>query len=149
MAENEVSEMSRSAVLSEFTRVTGTEEAHNLAACLREALTECSDVRRARIARARTSVRFLVVDPQTGSGAGPVLVCDRPEPSVRVDDGPAEITIHLTVAQAGSYRAGTLQLATSLVSGEVRASGPARKFLVVEPILRSLLAAHADRGRSA
>jgi hypothetical protein len=141
------SRMPPSAVLQDATPFSETDqEAHAMLRCLREALASGDALRWARIARARTSVHVQVVDPVTGEGTGPVLVCDRPEPSVSMDNGPAETTIFLSPEQARRFRAGDLQLATALVSGEVRATGPARKFLVVEPIVRSLIAASSDGG---
>jgi len=124
-------------------------EARLMVECLREVLAGADDVRRSRIARARTSVQMLVVDPATGEGRGPVLVCDRPEPSLRRGGEPAEITVYLTPEQAGCFCRGDLKLSAALLTGAVRADGPARKFLVVEPIVRSLIGARPDTGRSA
>lgn len=144
--EFEESEMQRSIVLRDATRFSEIEsEAHALLARLREALDRCDDVRVARIARARTTLQVLVYAPDGSEFAGPVLFCDQPRPAVSMGGGPAEVTIHLTPDQARSFRAGRLQLSTALVAGEVRATGPARKFLVVEPIVRALLAACPDR----
>jgi hypothetical protein len=147
---NEESDMQRSVVLRDAIRLSEADtEAHVMFACLREALAHCQDVRGARIARARTAVQLRVVDPVTGEGSGPVLFCDRPEPAVSMDGGPAEVTITLSPEQARRFCHGDLQLSTALVDGDVTATGPARKFLVVEPIVRSLLAARPDRATSA
>lgn len=133
--------------LRDVTRFTARDtEVHTMLDCLQDALASCDDLRGARIARARTSVHVVIVDPVTGEGSGPVLMCDRPRPSVSLDGGPAESAIYLTPEQARRYCAGELQLATALVAGEVRATGPARKFLVVEPILRALIAECPGRG---
>lgn len=133
--------------LRDVTRFSARDkEAHAMLTCLRDALAACDELRGARIARARTSVHVRIVDPVTGESDGPVVVCDRPRPSVSLDGHPAECAVYLTPEQARSYCAGELQLATALVAGEVRATGPARKFLVVEPIVRALIAERPARG---
>ena len=137
--------MTTTQLLSATRHIHPGEGADALLTCLREALAACDELHGARIARARTSIEIRVVDPATGESAGPVLVCDRPGPSASMDAGPAETTVYLSPEQVRRYCAGDLQLSTALVSGEVRATGPARKFLVVEPIVRSLMTRRSGR----
>ncbi len=129
--------------------VQGGGEASRLAAELRDALSEVVATDRAAIGRlryARTSVRFSVLCERSGT-AGVLLRLDRERPEVAAagSDGPAEIQIGLTPEQARHFVAGGLHLPTALERDAVQTSGPLRKYLEIDPILRGALADRAGR----
>lgn len=91
-----------------------------------------------RLGSARTSVTFEILDEH---GAAVTLLLDR-HPPVVVDAGePAEVTITFTTAQAVSFMRGEMVLPNQLMAGTVTSRGPVRRYLRVDPILRSLLRA--------
>jgi phospholipid/cholesterol/gamma-HCH transport system ATP-binding protein len=104
-----------------------------------------------RLAYAKTSVRFNVEDRDD-----PVtLLLDRRPPELAGSDEPAEVEIHLDAEQGEQFALGQLPLPSAIVRGLVQTSGPVRKYLEVDPIVRGLLRAlrdsangrpHADRG---
>lgn len=78
------------------------------------------------------------------------MLCDRQPPEVAAGAVPAEVSVELTAEQARRYCAGELKLPALMLEGEVVCRGPARKFLAIEPILRSLLtASNVDGARRA
>jgi phospholipid/cholesterol/gamma-HCH transport system ATP-binding protein len=58
-------------------------------------------------------------------------------------DAPADVELVLTPALAQQFLAGALSMSVAVVSGSVPASGPVRRYLEVDPILRRLLALSA------
>lgn len=89
----------------------------------------------ARLGSAGTSVTFLVSD----SNEPPLtLLLDR-EPPALSDDANAEVTIEFDAERAQAFAEGRLVVATCLMKGQARCSGPIRKYLAVDPILRSML----------
>ncbi len=93
-----------------------------------------------RLSYAETSVAFRPAD----GGEAVVLLLDRRPPRVADADEPAEIEIELSAEQANAFALGALPTPAGLVSGSLRARGPVRKYLEVDPILRRLLRrAHA------
>lgn len=49
----------------------------------------------------------------------------------------------LAHAKAEAFASGSLRLAVALVAGAADCSGPVRQYLAIDPVLRSILAAHA------
>jgi hypothetical protein len=107
---------------------------------LRAALEEVvnsDDPRLTRLSQAGTSVSFVNLDAPNDSVT---MLLDRDPPVVADGSEPAEITIELTGDQAGKVARGTLSLPPALLNGQVSYRGPVRKYLMVEPVLRSMLA---------
>ena len=106
---------------------------------LRDALERClrgspSEVE--RLSYANTTVTF-----EVEGGDDPVtLLLDRKPPRLAGPEESAEVEIRLTQEQADDFVAGELCLPARLVTGEVTAHGPVRRYLEVDPILRRLLA---------
>jgi phospholipid/cholesterol/gamma-HCH transport system ATP-binding protein len=92
-----------------------------------------------RLRYARTSVGFALA----GGGVQATLLLDRNPPVVAGPDEPAEVTIELDALQARRFAAGALSMPTEVIQGSVRTRGPVRKYLEVDPILRTLLAGAA------
>ena len=90
-----------------------------------------------RLGSAGTSVTFDVADMPDASVT---VLLDRQPPEVANGVEPAEITIEMSAELATSFARGELALPTRIQSGEVPYSGPVRKYLSLDPILRSLLA---------
>ncbi len=104
----------------------------------------------------RLDLALSSVDPRvqrlTASGTSlAVMVTERPEASVTVlldrtpptvvrGIEPAEIAIELSLDAAVRFARGQLSLPTELMSGRIAYRGPVRKYLAVDPVLRSLLA---------
>jgi phospholipid/cholesterol/gamma-HCH transport system ATP-binding protein len=95
-----------------------------------------------RLRYAQTTVSLAV----PGGGDPVELLLDRDPPELASGDD-AEIRIELSPEQACRLARGALHMPNELQAGELRFSGPLRKFLEVEPILRDLLA--ADGGGAA
>jgi phospholipid/cholesterol/gamma-HCH transport system ATP-binding protein len=93
---------------------------------------------RDRLRHAATSVGFAV----TGEGRTVTLLLDRAHPEVRIDE-PAEITLELDPELAVAFADGRLPMPGAVASGDVRASGPVRRYLEVDPIVRRLLSGAA------
>lgn len=89
-----------------------------------------------RLAKAQTTVAFVVVDEPTESVT---VLLDRRPPQVAPDDEPAEVTFELTAAQAERFARGELHLPNAVLFGDVAAYGPVRKYLAKDPVLRALL----------
>jgi hypothetical protein len=100
---------------------------------LREALAG-DEHRVRRLVRAATSVTICVDGDEAAT-----LLLDRRPPVVTSAPEPAEVTIFLSAEQARAFTAGTLKLPAAVLARRVECRGPVRKFLAVEPILRSLL----------
>jgi ABC-type transporter Mla maintaining outer membrane lipid asymmetry ATPase subunit MlaF len=94
-----------------------------------------------RLAHAATSVTFRIAGAPERSFT---LLLDR-RPCAVIDAEPAEIEIELAPDQAERAAVGGLSLTSAVISGLVRYSGPVRRYLEVEPILRSVLAEQAGR----
>lgn len=98
------------------------------------------DPRVRRLGRARTSVVFHV----TGQDEPVCLLFDR-DPPAMTDDAFAEVAIELSAADARAFALGELQLAVEVAAGHITFTGPVRKYLAVDPVLRALLREHAAR----
>jgi phospholipid/cholesterol/gamma-HCH transport system ATP-binding protein len=98
-----------------------------------------------RLGHARTSVRFAI-----GAGeAGVTLLLDR-RPVTLADAGEsAEIEIAVSPQQALLLAEGRLPLPAALMAGAVQCTGPVRRYLEVDPILRGLLRACGEGGAPA
>jgi hypothetical protein len=107
---------------------------------LRDRLTSAlgtDDPRINRLGVAGTSVCFQVAhDPEQSA----TVLLDRVPPAVLAGDEPAEITIELDEAQAERLARGGLSLPPALLAGQIAYRGPVRKYLMVDPVLRALLA---------
>ena len=112
------------------------ERGGRLRARLERALST-ADPRLERLAHAMTSVCVRVTDDREESVT---LLLDRNPPQVVDGTEPAEITIELTGSEAQAMADGELVLAPELYGGQIPYRGPIRKFLVVEPVLRAILA---------
>ncbi len=89
-----------------------------------------------RLGAAGTSVVFSI------TGRRPerfTLLLDREPPQIS-EDSNAEVVIEMDSARAEEFSHGRLVLSNCLVAGEASYSGPVRKYLAVDPILRGLLA---------
>ena len=107
---------------------------------LRERLGEGfagGDPRLRRLSAAETSVSLQITDAPQSSVT---VLLDRKPPSLAGGDEPAEITIELDEAQAERLARGGLSLPPALLAGQVGYRGPVRKYLMVDPVLRALLA---------
>ena len=96
-----------------------------------------------RLRYANTIVR-LGVD---GTDEHVTLLLDRDPAAISSDHDVPEIEIAFTPEQAELYARGRLHLPSTLERGGLRASGPLRKYLEVEPIVRSVLAELAGEDR--
>jgi phospholipid/cholesterol/gamma-HCH transport system ATP-binding protein len=74
-----------------------------------------------------------------------VLLLDRDPCELGDESAKAEVEIELGAEQARALAAGRLPMTAALLSGAVTATGPVRKYLEVDPILRHALAATAER----
>lgn len=102
-----------------------------------ERVLASGDARLIRLSAAETSVSFQTIDDPDASVT---ILLDRHPPVLADGHEPAEITIELTAAQATRLARGALLLPNALIAGDVRYTGPVRKYLAVDPVLRSLLA---------
>jgi phospholipid/cholesterol/gamma-HCH transport system ATP-binding protein len=110
---------------------------------VREALTAAVHVDAGSVARlvhADTRVVFRLGDAGQGDVA---LLLDRFPVEVVDAAEPAEVEIVLDRAQAAAFARGALPLTAAIATGRVKASGPVRKYLEVDPIVRGLLAQRA------
>lgn len=89
-----------------------------------------------RLGAAGTSVTFVVPGAHEHSVT---LLLDREPPEIGGGVS-GEVTIELTGTQAEAFSRGRLVLSIALLDGEAAYSGPVRKYLAVDPILRGLLA---------
>lgn len=97
-----------------------------------------------RLGSAGTSIAFVVTD---GEPERVTLLLDREPPEIS-DVESAEITVEMTARRAREFSTGRLVLSTCLIAGEAQYTGPARKYLAVDPILRGLLARVEDKASS-
>lgn len=104
------------------------------------------DLAALRLGRSGTSVAFRVGD-DTGSSV--TLLLDRQPPEVREGTEPAEVIIELTREAAAQFLRGELVLGTAIYSGLVTCRGPVRRYLGVDPILRTQLRRGHDEIRAA
>jgi hypothetical protein len=107
-----------------------------LSECLRSVLSS-DDPRLARLGMAGTSVSFQVPDAPEQSVT---VLLDRNPPTVTSGEEPAEITIELSEDQASRLARGVLRLPPAMLAGQIAYRGPVRKYLMVDAVLRSLLA---------
>ncbi|WP_205698802.1 hypothetical protein [Conexibacter sp. SYSU D00693] len=89
-----------------------------------------------RLGTAQTSVAFLV---RGGDQPLLTLLLDRQPPVLAPDDAPAEVTLVLEPGDVDLFARGRLQMANALLGGRVVSSGPVRRYLQRDPILRALL----------
>jgi len=106
-----------------------------LGAALRRALDQ-DRPEVARLSYAQTTVRFTITDAARESTT---LLLDRTPAEVMDADTDAEVEVLLTADQAADYACGRLALTAELLAGRVRAVGPVRSVLEIDPILRTLL----------
>jgi phospholipid/cholesterol/gamma-HCH transport system ATP-binding protein len=92
-----------------------------------------------RLSYARTSVRFDVA-----GGDSTTLFLDRRPAEVGGPDEPAEIEFSLSPEQAHAFALGRLPIPAAVVRGLVKAHGPARRYMEVDPIVRGLLCARDE-----
>jgi hypothetical protein len=102
-----------------------------------ESAFQTDDPRIGRLGGAGTSVCFQVLHDPTQSVT---VLLDRDPPAVLGGDEPAEITIELDEQQAERLARGGLSLPPALLAGQIAYRGPVRKYLMVDPVLRALLA---------
>lgn len=95
------------------------------------------DQRLGRLSRAATSVCFRVLEAPEQSVT---VLLDRMPPGAVGGEEPAEITIELGVDDAEALSRGRLTLPPALHAGRIAYRGPVRKYLMVDPVLRALLA---------
>jgi hypothetical protein len=96
-----------------------------------------------RLGEAGTSVTFV----DSGGRQEPVtLLLDRVPPQLAAAQH-SEITVELDADRAQSFMRGQLVMSTCLIEGGASCRGPIRKYLVVDPILRRLLAV-VEAGRT-
>lgn len=100
-----------------------------------EAVLASGDPGVSRLHYAKTSVAIRV----TGEEAATTLLLDR-TPCEAVPDEPAEVTIELRPELARRFIKGRLEMPAAIIAGEVAYSGPVRKYLEVDPVLRGALA---------
>ena len=92
-----------------------------------------------RLVYAQTSVTFeLEGEPDV------TLLLDRSPVELATGDVRGEVVVSLDRTQAAAFGRGQLPMTEAIVTGRVAASGPVRRYLEVDPILRSLLAAVDD-----
>jgi hypothetical protein len=103
---------------------------------------EADDPRRLRLSVANTSVTFDVL-----GGESVTVLLDRNPPIVTDGSEPAEVTISLDPELADRFSQGAISLPPKLLAGAARCHGPVRKYLMVDAVLRGLLAANAGCGR--
>jgi phospholipid/cholesterol/gamma-HCH transport system ATP-binding protein len=97
-----------------------------------------------RLSYARSVVAFGI----HGERNGATMLLDRTPPQVVETWASPEITIELSPAQAGAFARGQLNMSAAVISGEVTANGPVRRYLEVDPIVRALLARQDGTGRT-
>ena len=101
---------------------------------------ESDDPRLIRLSIAGTSVSFHVSDEHTESVT---LLLDRMPPVIADGSEPAEVTIELNADQAERFSRGSVSLPPLLLADQATYSGPVRKYLMVDAVLRALLAGGA------
>jgi phospholipid/cholesterol/gamma-HCH transport system ATP-binding protein len=89
-----------------------------------------------RLSYARTSVTFSV----SGQSGPSALLLDQKPPRLADAEQSTEIVITLSPEQACAFASGCLAMPEAIASGAVSFSGPIRRYLEVDPILRGLLA---------
>jgi hypothetical protein len=105
---------------------------------LREALESATPAELKRLGRAKTSIAFHV-DRKADHDVTLTLQCDDGDPTVARGAQPAEVNVRMSSEQAEQMSRGEFNLPVMLIEGELTCSGPVRKFLTVEPILRGLI----------
>lgn len=92
-----------------------------------------------RLATLGTSIAFRSED-----GPGATLLLDRDPPAVADEREPAEITVVLDDGQLRAFLSGQLVLPNAALRHEITWSGPLRKYLTGDVVLRRLLARAAE-----
>jgi phospholipid/cholesterol/gamma-HCH transport system ATP-binding protein len=95
-----------------------------------------------RLSMAGTSVRIELTDDPS---LAVTLLLDRSKVEVLSGSHPAEVELAMSSIDLEKLAAGELSLAMGIGRGQVRATGPVRKFLRVEPIVRQLWALHGHQ----
>ena len=103
-------------------------------AAVLEAALQGEDLR-TRLRHAGTSVAFGTRD----AGRAVTLLLDREVPELRRDE-PAEVVITLSDQAAEAFADGLLSMPAAIIAGDATATGPVRKYLEVDPIIRRVLA---------
>ena len=114
-----------------------TDDATSLAARLHGALDSAlaADAELGeRLRYADTSVAFDL----EGERPAVTLLLDRDVPAVRLGE-PAEVTIEVPATLAAALCEGRVKMPGAVVSGDVRATGPVRRYLEVDAIVRKIL----------
>jgi phospholipid/cholesterol/gamma-HCH transport system ATP-binding protein len=88
-----------------------------------------------RLTYAKVSVGFNV-DGEPGRVS---LLLDRAVPEVSTDTAGDQITVTLTPDQARQFASGAACMSALVCTGQVRTTGPVRKYLEIDPIVRYLL----------
>jgi phospholipid/cholesterol/gamma-HCH transport system ATP-binding protein len=110
---------------------------------LASALARGSEVTE-RMASADTTVSF-----EVGGERSATLLLDRIPVELADRDEPGEVVIKLGREQAAAYASGALPITDAVLTRQVATSGPIRKYLEIDPILRSLLAQASGRTAAA
>jgi hypothetical protein len=105
---------------------------------------EPDDRRRLRLSLASTSVTFNVLGPNRESVT---VLLDRDPPTVTDGSEPAEVTIELDSDLAERFSRGAVSLGAELLAGAATYGGPVRKYLMVDAVVRALLAGDARVSR--
>jgi phospholipid/cholesterol/gamma-HCH transport system ATP-binding protein len=108
-----------------------------LAAALRR---EAGEVQRLTYAQMTVSVRI------AGEPGGVTVLLDPDRPDV-VEGTDGDVVLELTPELADRFVHGELPMPAAVLTGQVTASGPVRRYLEVDPILRGLLADVAGNHR--
>jgi len=95
-----------------------------------------------RLAHAYTTVAFRV-DGESEYASCTLRLDRRPCEVVGLE--PAEIEIELSAEQAQAVAVGAMSLVAAVLGDQVQTSGPVRRYLEVEPIVRAILAEQAGR----
>jgi hypothetical protein len=88
-----------------------------------------------RLSKAGTSVAF---SRESAPDSAVTLLLDRRPPAL-AEGGDAQIRIAFTDDAGDRFARGELVVSTALLEGEAQATGPVRRYLAVDPVLRGLL----------
>ena len=120
------------------TYMTGTTgPVVGLQQALEQALAADQPAKLDRLGGADTSVSFRIAGERPEAVT---VLLDRQPPCVVAGSEPAEVSIEIDRRQAELFVDGRLTLPALMLAGHVQYSGPVRKYLMVDSVLRSLLA---------